>query len=80
MEVDRGEQRQIGFGVSGCQLRFCIVDISLDLFLQSLQRRKVFLMDACLGERIDFACYILMRIEIRRIKRFFRPVQDRLEN
>ena len=37
-------------------------------------------MDSRLRQGIDFACHVVMGIEVRRIKRFLRPVQNRLQN
>ena len=79
MQVDGGEQGELRLLNARVQLRLCPVEIRLDLFLECLQRRQIFLMDAADSVQRDIARDKRMIGIQRAVKRLFRPVEDGLE-
>ena len=79
VQVDGGEQGQLGLFHARIELRLRPVEIRLNLFLQGLQGREVFLMHTSDGVQGDIARDERMLVVQRAVERLFRPTEDGLE-
>ena len=60
MEVYSGEQRQLGLGPAGAQLRFGPIQVGFDLLLQRLEGGQKVGVNAVLAQLLNISGHVLM--------------------